>query len=83
MPPMGAAAAPVYAPAATPIAPDSPVDAQTARMWAMQAAELETAVGLLGLMTTPGGGLDASQVYQLRKSLSSLIYTLSSASVIM
>ena len=83
MPPMGAAAAPVYAPAAAPVVPDSPVDPQTARMWAMQAAELETAVGLLGLMTTPGGGLDAAQVFQLRKSLSSLIYTLSSAPMIM
>ena len=83
MPPMGAAAAPVYAPAAAPVVPDSPVDPQTARMWAMQAAELEAAVGLLGLMTTPGGGLDASQLFQLRKSLSSLIYTLSSAPMVM
>ena len=83
MPPTGAAAAPVYAPVAAPVVPDSPVDPQTARMWAMQAAELETAVGLLGLMTTPGGGLDAAQVFQLRKSLSSLIYTLSSAPMIM
>jgi hypothetical protein len=75
-------AAPVPVPvaaAAVPVPPvvDSPIDATTARLWMMQAGELDTACGLL--QGYADGSLDANGARELRKVLSSLICTLAAA----
>ena len=72
-------AAPVPVPVPVPVPPvvDSPIDATTARLWMMQAGELDTACGLL--QGYADGSLDANGARELRKVLSSLICTLAAA----
>ena len=70
-------AAPVPVPVPVPPVVDSPIDATTARLWMMQAGELDTACGLL--QGYADGSLDANGARELRKVLSSLICTLAAA----
>ena len=67
----------VAAPVPVPPVVDSPIDATTARLWMMQAGELDTACGLL--QGYADGSLDANGARELRKVLSSLICTLAAA----
>ena len=82
VPPPATPPAPVVVPVPVPVPvaaaiPDSPVDPTTARMWMMQAAEVDSACQLL--RKADGGNLAPQEAKELRKLLASLTSTLAAA----